>query len=358
MSIENTERNKDSKKAKYQIYTDNISHEIGETIINPDSHIIQKINNIINKSIRFISKNDIKKPETQKEVFEQIISFFNNIFSDIEIKKFYNNIPKTDLQSYSKKTLWEKFMHNIYGKQRKLFYKDIIEWGDCYYWTVLFKEFFDKLEKIWMNIQTNIFLYDNKWWGHAWVTINFQWKDYIIDISWFNANFGDLVIQSIDDLNKKSESNLFDNFSCEKIKQYKKQKSKKHKNEIIFFSNIQDFVENVSKKEISNAVVEFNPNLDGESSKNIRFDFYPNKILLTIDNAEHTFKSKNPKTIPNITNEKFFDYFISNIAYISSKDKTKNTPFKNLEEKTILVKYLSIIRNKINISKLRQIYWC
>ena len=357
MDIEHKSIQEKQIKTNCQILSDKISSEIWETISNPHKNLTKKLDSIINKSFKLISKNDLKNPEIQKKIFEQIIKFLNDLFWKIDAKKFYNNIPKTNIQKYSEKSLWEELMHNIYWKNRQTFYINEV-WGwDCYYRTILFKKFFDKLTKMWMNIQSNIFLYNLDSWWHAWVIVSFQDQDYIVDIWWIPATFW-LTAVSIEDLNRLTVSKSFDNFSREKINKHKEATKRNPKKRwLMFFSDTNDFISMISEKNDHSATIEFNPNLDWEWSKNVKFEFYPDKICLTIDNIQHIFSyKKSTKPQKNIPDEKFFDYFISQIRYLSSNDKTTNQAFKNSWEKSIFTKYLSLIREKINIQNLRKIY--
>lgn len=357
MNIERKSTKEKQEKTKCQIFSDKISNEIWDTISNPNENLTKNLDSIINKSFKLISKNDLKNPEIQKEVFEQIIKFLNDLFWKIDAKKFYNNIPKTDIQKYSEKSLWEELMHNIYWKNRQSFYIDEVWWWDCYYWTILFKRFFDELAKKWLNIQSDIFLYNLDSWWHAWVVATFQNKDYIVDIWWIPATFW-LTAVSLEDLNRLTTSKTFNNFSRKTINE-QKQASKRNPKEkwLIFFSNINDFISKISNKNNHSATVEFNPDLDWEWSKNVKFEFYPDKICLTVDNVQHIFfYKKDKKQQKNIPDEKFFDYFISQIKYLSSSDKTTNQMFISSWEKSTFTRYLSLIREKISIQKLRKIY--
>lgn len=357
MNIEHKSTNEKQEKTTCQIFFDKISSEISDTISNPNENLTKKLDSIINKSFKLISKNDLKNPEIQKEVFEQIIKFLNDLFWKIDAKKFYNNIPKTDIQKYSEKSLWEEFMHNIYWKNRQTFYIDEVWWWDCYYRTVLFKKFFDELSKKWLNIQSDIFLYNLDSWWHAWVIITFQNKDYIVDIWWIPATFG-LTAVSLEDLNRLTDSKWFNNFSRNNINKQKEAFRRNLKKRwLIFFSNTTDFISKISEKNNQSATIEFNPDLDWEWSKNVKFEFYPNKICLMVDNIQHIFLyKKNTKSLKNIPDEKFFDYFISQIKYLSSNDKATNQMFISSWEKSTFTKYLNLIRKKISIQKLRKIY--
>jgi len=357
MNIECKPTKEKTKKTKCQIFSDKISNEIWEIISNPNENLAKNMNSIIKKSFKLISKNDLRNQEIQKEIFRQIIKFLNDLFLKIDAKKFYNNIPKTDIQKYSEKSLWEEFIHNIYWKNRQTFYINEVWWWDCYYWAILFKKFFEELAKWWLNIQSDIFLYDLDSWWHAWVIVTFQDQDYIIDIWWIAATFW-LTAVSLKDLNKLTVTKAYDNFSRKKINK-QKQTSKRisKKKWLIFFSDINDFISKISEKNNHSATIEFNPDLDWGWSKNVKFEFYPDKICLTIDNVQHIFSyKKDKKAQNNIHDEKFLDYFIWQIKYLSSNNKTTNQIFISSWKKSTFTKYLNLIREKISIQKLRKIY--
>lgn len=362
MHIEELNKDKSSWKTKCQIYTDKISNEIWKIIETPNENLTKKLNMTINKVFKLISKNNLNNPNTQKEIFEQILSFLNNLFWKIEIKKFYNNIPKTDIQKYWEKTLWEQFIHNIYWKQRKLFYRNEIGWWSCSYRTILFKHFFEELEKRWMNLKSEIFFYPNDdisgWRWHSGVIISFQWKEYLADFWWFNST-NNSIIQSIDTLNQLYNSNNFDRFKSQNIKKYytlQNKKNGKQKN-LLFFHDIWTFTKRRSQRARKNATIEFIPKLDWKESKDVKFEFQPDKIYLTIDGIQHIFIYKqDKKSLKDIPDEKIFDYFISHIQHLQTTDKSTREVIKIKWEKTIFTEYLNLIRNKISIEKLRKIY--
>ncbi len=361
MNIES--KSTEQEKTKCQIFSDKISNEIWKTIGNPDENLTQSLNKTFNKVFKLISKNDLNNPNIQREIFEQILSFLNNLFWKVEIKKFYNNIPKTDIKKYSEKNLWEQFIHNIYWKQRKLFYRDEI-WGwSCSYWTILFKHFFEELEKRGMNLKSEIFFYPNDdmdgWRWHSWVLVSFQWKTYLADFWGFNQNNDNQIIESVDNLNKIYCTNNFDCFKDDAIKRYyKTPKKKKEKFKWpLFFHDVWTFTERRSQRARNNATIEFVPKLDWKQSKDVKFEFQPDKVYLTIDGIQHTFTYvKDGKTPRDIPDEKFFDYFISHIQHLQTTDKSTKEIIKIKWEKTIFTEYLNIIREKISIEKLRKIY--
>ena len=359
MNIES--KSAEQGKSKTQRFSDKISSEIWETISNPDENLIKRLNAIFDKSFKLISKSDLNNREVQKKICDQILVFMNELLWKIDAKKFYNNIPTTDIKKFSKKSLWEQFMHNIYWKQRKLYYRNEIGWGSCSYWTIIFKHFFDELEKRWMDIKSEIFFYpmndiEGGWW-HSGVIVSFQWKEYLADFGWFNHHVDDnLIIQSIDSLNEQYNSKTFDRFRADSIEKYYKLKDKP--DNLLFFHDTGAFVNRRSQRTRKNATIEFTPKLDWKISKDVKFEFQPDKIYLTIDGIQHVFIYKKDKKHPSadVSDEKFFDYFISHIEHVETTEKTTKKPLNIKWEKTIFTEYLELIRKKISIQKLRTIY--
>ena len=364
MSIDETLIKEAPKKArKSPNFNDKISREIWKILSNPDENLIENLNSIIEKSFRLIAKSNLDDPKVQKKIFDQILSFLNNLFWKLDIKKFYNNIPKTDIQKYSGKSLWEQFIHNIYWKQRKLFYRDEIWWWSCSYWTILLKHFFEELENRWMDLKSDIFFYPHNdlegWRWHSGVIISFQWKEYLADFWWFNHAISNKIIQSIDGLNEIYSSNNFDSFRTPNIKKYYKLRDKKEdrpKN-ILFFHDTESFANRWSQRWRTNATIEFVPKLDWKQSKEVKFEFQPDKVYLTVDNIEYIFSYKNDnKPTKDIPDKKFFDYFISHIQHLRTIDKSTKKPISTTWEKSTFTEYLNLIHNKVSIEKLRKIY--
>lgn len=366
MNIEQKSAEKKQNKTKSQIFSDRISGEIWDTISHPDENLIKNLNVIFDKSFRLISRSDLSNPGTQKEIFDQILVFLNELLWKIDAKKFYNNIPRTDIKKFSKKSLWEQFIHNIYWKQWKLFYRNEIGWWSCSYWTILLKHFFEELEKRWMDIKSEIFFYPNNdisgWRWHSGVIVSFQWKEYLADFGWFNQNNKNSIIENIDNLNKIYCSNNFDCFKSDAIKKYyklqKKEKGRWKNTWLLFFHDIWTFTDRRSQRLRKNATIEFIPKLDWKHSKNVKFEFHSDKIYLTVDGVQHVFVFKKDKKHPSvdISDERFFDYFISHIQHLQTTNKSTKEVLNIKWEKNIFTEYLNLIREKINIQKLRKIY--
>ena len=223
-------QDKENNKQKKLSYIDRFSDDIWKILSSPNENMIQELNYVFEKFLRLVSMSDLKNEEIQKTIFQNVFDFLNKLFEKIDIKKFYNNIPKINIKQYSENSVWEMFLHNIYWKERKLFYRDEIEWWSCSYWTILFKRFFDELEKKWLKIKSDIFFYPNNdlegWWWHSWLIITFQWKDYLVDFWWFNSMQDNPIMENIDVLNEKYESTVFDALKRKNIEKYYRQKIK------------------------------------------------------------------------------------------------------------------------------------
>lgn len=351
--IEDLSKNENTKN-----FVDIFSKEIWKILSEADDNITDKIDYVFKKFLKLVSISDLQDPKIQKRIFNQIFEFLNSLFSKIDIKKFYNNIPKTDIKHYNDKTIWEMFLHNIYWKERKLFYKDEVEWWSCSYWTVLFKHFFDELEKKWMNIKSDIFFYpvNDKNWGrwHSGVIVTFQGKDYLVDFWWFNVHFNDKIIEDICILNKKYWNNWFNCFKRGNIEKYYKTKWKKDK-KLMFFHDTETFTTRWMERSRNNATIELKPNLDFEWSKEVKLSFYSDRIILNIQDKMITFFLDEKKLKNNniISDENIFDLLLSSIVKQSSVSTISG--FKSNKQE--LEKYLSLVRSKINIQNLRKIYW-
>lgn len=78
-------------------------------------------------------------PTVQKQVFDGVAHFLNTAFGNINIRKFHNTAPNISFGEYNELSLGKKIVSTIYGKEWKLFYKDIITGGNCHHWTLILK---------------------------------------------------------------------------------------------------------------------------------------------------------------------------------------------------------------------------
>lgn len=312
-----------------------ITNLINQTLANPWEKFWDRIDYIINKVIYSIDQESIKDELIQKKVFDEVCNFLNTLFKEVQIKKFYNNIPKTTLSWYSKKNLWNQLIENIYWKEWKIFYKKEVNWWDCYYRSILLKKMFDKLKAKWLNIQDRIFVYDiNRW--HSGVIIKFQWKTYLADVSGFNqAQSLGKMISPVDQLNSTYKNQYFTKFSFNRENDFW----------LRYFNETKWFVDYISNKKINSAAIEFNPRLSDWKEKNVRISLTKNNIIFRIDwkEKEYSFDKKFIFSKICANSHEVLDCLLKWI--IADKD-----------EKQEIGLYFDMIRNKINPEKIYEIF--
>lgn len=348
MTIEKEKKDTMNKsKISPNYYSDKIFDEFNK-IINDNPEILeQEFQQLEDKIFRLIKRNDMSKPKVQKAIFEQIMYFFNNFFWKVKLRKIYNNIPKTNLNEFSKKNIWTQIFNNSYKKEwGSTFIQKEAEWGCCWHWAIIFTKTLDKFKKLWLNIKSQIFKYD---WphGHTWVAINFYWEDYIFDYflineqqEWYN------VISSINELNKTFwawvlNSICYDSNSKKIIQVWG--------NNIYFFDTIDEYLEYQNKLETTRASIGFNI-WKGQDKQHIKLDFLKDRIFIEIQKEKYQFiikKSFLEEKDGTISDEDFFDKLIT--EWITEKNNSKKWII-------LLKRYTSLIKNKINLKKIRNLY--
>lgn len=312
-----------------------ITNLINQTLANPWEKFWDRIDYIINKVIYSIDQESIKDELIQKKVFDEVCNFLNTLFKEVQIKKFYNNIPKTTLSWYSKKNLWNQLIENIYWKEWKIFYKKEVNWWDCYYRSILLKKMFDKFKAKWLNIQDRIFVYDENR-GHSGVIVKFQWKTYLADVSGFNqAQSLGKMISPVDQLNSTYKNQYFTKFSFNRENDFW----------LRYFNETKWFVDYISNKKINSAAIEFNPRLSDWKEKNVRIALTKNNIIFRIDwkEKEYSFDKKFIFSKICANSHEVLDCLLKWI--IADKD-----------EKQEIGLYFDMIRNKINPEKIYEIF--
>jgi hypothetical protein len=277
---------------------------------------------MLNHSIKNIKQDN----ESQRKYFAHICHFMNSLFGNTHIKKFYNFSPKISFKDYNNMSLWKQLSHNIYGKDWQLFYRDEIWGGSCYHWTILLKHFFDRLEKWWLHIKSQILII---WW-HSLIIIDFQWNRYMSDV--WNYQWEHKIISDINDINKLSDN-------AKKI-WFKKGY---HKN-ILQFDTIENFIHYIDTTLTRNIAISFKPKLE-DTSEEIALSINHTGIVLEINHKHHIFDLPKKFIIPQhlSTSYQIFDYLFSRL----SGDK---------EDKIQLQKYLWIIAEKINAQTLKSLF--
>lgn len=306
---------------------------INETIKNPWDTFSNRINYMIEKALNWAKKDgNIMDPWCQKRVFDEVVSFLNSLFKECRIKKFYNNIPSLNISQYEQKDLGGKFVNNIYGKERKLFYKKDLKWGSCHHWTILLENLFELLKKNWLLIESRIIAYNTKG-GHSAVLLRFQWEEYIADIHGFNES-SKKVINSTKELNKIYWTNEFSNFSFKKT----------HDGTKYYFNTTKEFAEYIEKREQTTGVIEFRPRLESNEEKDIKIEFWKGGLSLSINGEMLKY------TVDNFTADKSYKNPYDAIEYF-----LKHTHWPK-EHKQELGKYLTMIVTKVNREKIYNIY--
>jgi hypothetical protein len=257
----------------------------------------------------------------------------NWLFKEINIKKFYNSIPKIDLLEYSQNNLWHQFINNIYWKERKIFYRKEISWWNCHYWSVFLKNIFDTLKSRWLDIQNRIFVYDEDWW-HSSVIIKFQWEIYLADYGLFNQMFNKIV-SPISDLDWFYQKGDFVKVSF----------NRKNDVWVHYFDEIKDFVYYINSKRTISAAIEFNPRLEQWKEKKIKIQFFKKYLSLSIDWEEKKYLIKD-------------DFILSKMCkdYHEVLDCLLKWILAERQQKCEMKLYLDMIRDKINPKKIYEIF--
>lgn len=306
---------------------------INESLKNPWDDFGDRINYIIDKLIWGIKQKNIKDPNIQKELFEKVYIFLNSFFKEIEIKKFYNNIPKISLDKYANMNIWNQMVNNIYGKEWKIFYREQVNGWDCYYWTLLLKSIFERLKAEWLQIQERIFVYDEPW-GHSSIIIKFQGKTYLADYGLFNQMFGG-CIAPIEQFDGHYQKWAFTKVSF----------NKKGDDGVLYFDELKEFINYLSQKKINAAAVEFNPKLMDGKEHHVRIVFFKKYITFTINKTEHKYSFEDWFSLPKTC--KSTDEILGCLLKWIHAEK---------QEKNELKLYFDMIKSKINTAKIYEIF--
>ena len=230
-----------------------------------------------------------------------------------------------------------------------------------------------------MNIENRIFSRTGERW-HSGLIVHFQGKDYFIDFNWdiWVRLLNDLIKWQEsknkwnNDMNQNSSKTNFKDLTRNNIKLYEKNYkqrnqqtnwSKNIEKNVRFFNNLNDFFRQVSENQWSYLSILFNPKLDWIDNTELNFNFEkPNKIILKEWLKSHTYfiNTKGFETLKKVSNEEFIDGLIKHISAKQYSDFNNNIYLWKVskEDKAKLENFFTLIRKKINISKLREFYWC
>lgn len=364
----------DSADVKRNQFFERFVNDLEVALISPNSSIwvIDRINYVFVKLRRLIKNHsELNNKEFQWKIFADICKILNSINSKFFVWNFHNSISNTSLEKYKNMTLWEQFCDVAYGKFWDFDYD--CKWWDCAKYTLSFYIFFELLKEAWLDLEVSIyrlkniddiFLWMNSF-RHSWLLINFQWKDYMLDYTWINDVFSKTntpVIQSVDSLldSVKRNENIrklnvtdFWNLDCFRSKKCEKSVSREDSDNLfVYFSNVEDFLEDVknypSPKRIS--FVELN-----SEWKSTRFSywFFWEWVCIEINNDEFFYFLKNDAQIDR-KSSKFFESFVENIEFVVYTNDEK----ENVSEKSRngLLRLLKKIENDINFDCLISIY--
>lgn len=156
------------------------------------SDMQETVNYILDTLTRLININNLKDNADKNLIFEQIIIFMNYLCLELRSKFLFNTLTNNDLREFNDQTIWDNINNlsqNWWDSSRSWFY--------CIHYALLFKKIFDELEKrtnLW--ISNYLFLERSSWLNHAWLVVTFNWKNYLVDSSFFNKKF----MQPINDM--------------------------------------------------------------------------------------------------------------------------------------------------------------
>lgn len=291
-----------------------------------------------------------EKKNVQEEIFDYVCIFVNSFMVDQNISKVHNNIPKTSLENYSKKSIWEQLFQNLYLRD---WWKDwISEWWSCSYWTILLYHFFNKLKEAWLDLNISFFRYKNvddkilqgiKANRHSWLIVNFQWEDYMVDCEWLTYGKDRSVVKPL----SICINNAYVDNRPDVAEFFEKFKDKKETSKIKFFDKEDEFIEHFEQYPPDYSILFHVKFPDKEKVEKVEFSFWWNTIFLKIDETEYTFYLKDNKDL----REHNFDKILRNKLYIKN-----GRDYVTKEDQEMFKKYFDIIKNKINTGAIIKHY--
>lgn len=305
--------------------------EVNAVLSKADEHLlVEEINHIVNRTFRACTKNLSSSKEDQQLVFDDVCKFLNCLFQDVRIKKFYNNAPIVSLEDYTASPLGKKLLHVIYGKEWKLFYKDIITWGNCHHRTLILDHIFDVLQKKWLSLRKKIFIYKTDA-LHSFLLVEFDGKKYLADVFGENDDLGS-IISPLETISQQPKNFFLSHLSLDK-----------ENHGFSSFDHAKDFTHELAKRETSNVRLCFKPNLDGNSQE-IEITINSESMLFSLGDTNYTLFFDKKITLPKkMKGGQILDFLMRNAQW----DK---------KSKQEISRYLSMIHNKIDPKKLYAIF--
>lgn len=334
------------------------------------SEIEQNTGNLLKKFLNFVKNKaiNLKIKNEQAYFFDDFCYFINFLEWDSYFTKIHNSIPHTSLEKYMDWSVWEQFFHNAYGRERWL--DKSCEWWSCSYRTILLYNIFSKLKEAWIDMDIRFYRYKNlddeilksPTMRHSGLIINFQWKDYIVDYDWISLVDQWKIVKPLDSFIDVCDkvANLYDTQwgTDEQKSKIRKDKlffqnfrswKQQEMDYVIFFDNVNDFLEHVEKfpenKKVS-LYVKFEDRLEP-----VKFDFVFTDVWVQIgiNDGWHEYILKDNK----LGKKDFIKKFIKKIWI---KRDTNWLHYIDKDSIKDLELWIWFIKDKVNTDKLQESY--
>lgn len=297
----------------------------------------------------------------QAQMFIDICTFLNALNGNFRVRKFHNSISKTPIEEYKNMSLWEQFFNNAYEENREFDYD--CKWWSCTNWTLSLYNFFNALKEAWLDIKISIYRLkntgDNFVWvasmRHAWLVINFQWVDYMIDYEGINDVFSWCLIQSVDRL--KSEIQKFwikdvHNLDALKIQNWEKNNSRDNDQMLIHFDNLEDFLDDVKKYPELKKISFITTKLKNWEPTRLDYEFFNWWVYIEVDEYQRIFFLKKDAVLEK-DKTKFLKSLSENIDWVQDEYWEKKFTQADKEELDML---LWMVENDINLDYVMSEY--
>ena len=327
-----------------------------QDVINWIDNISLKLKRIIKQQTR-LDNNKL----LQAQIFADICMFLNALNWNFCVRKFHNSISKTPMEEYKKMSLWEQFFNNAYEENREFDYD--CKWWSCSNWTLSLYNFFNALREAWLDIKISIYRLkntdDNFVWvssmRHAWLVINFQWIDYMIDYEGLNDVFSWCLIQPVDRL--KSEIQKFwikDVHNLDALKIQNREKNSRRDNDemLIHFNNVGDFLDDVKRYPELKKISFITDKLRGWEPTRLDYEFFWWWVYIEVDEYQRIFFLKKDAIIEK-DKTKFLKSLTENIDYVKDEYWEKKYTQADKEELDML---LRMVENDINLDYVMSEY--
>lgn len=325
-------------------------------VISSKENIKEKIDEKMLLFKKYIKEIDLSKDENQTLVFEQIKEFLNYFWFFLRKNSRYltSTISPYSIEKFNENTIWGK-VDKIITKENN--YLNDPEYSlSCWNLALLFKDFFDQLQDLWLKI-TNYFFMEYTGWDHLWLVVVFQWKHYLVDFS-ISEKF---IFQSIDNLS----GSIFDRMKClekedwdicgDKIINYKKNKD----NENMYYKVCIQTVEELFKLITLITNEEWYLYVDKKDNildtlLPVDFNINSERIIFSRRFWYYFDKNFDEESLRNISDEDLLKEMVNHISCKTEKGKSTKIKVFDFEKKYLLTR-LSYFANRIDYSLLRKL---